>query len=217
MIPVMINPARAQETPENREFRKIIVSGKILVQVNRSDHFLVEIKPEEITEKCLVYEIKQGTLTLKLLGSASCKSKATVNISCPYLDEIEVSGRAEIAFGNVLQGDSMFVKVSTGAKAYLDLDVKYLQLRLSEGGMARLEGYANEQLISGFTNSVCSAWELEGEEVEVNVASNAIAKVNAQQRIRATAGSGGYIGIKGDPEEKDIDPKSYGQIEFLDE
>ena len=212
---VLINFSVAQEATPATNFHKIVASGKLLVQIVRAENYAVEIKTMEAKKECLINTIEEGILTLKLTSGSGCKGKVVVNVSCPALSEIEISGRAEIATGNVLTGDSMLVTMRSRGKAYIDLDINYLEAKISDGAMARFEGYAVEQAVSVSTSSTFSAWDLEGDIVRVKAASNAVVKVNAQEEIHAVAGSGAYIGIKGDPEKKDIDGKSYGEIEFL--
>jgi hypothetical protein len=107
--------------------------------------------------------------------------------------------------------------MKSGGTAYIDMDIKFLYATLSGGAMGSFEGYAVRQSLAVSTSSTFSGWDLEGDTVTVNAVSNAIAKVNAQELIDAVAGSGGYIGIKGDPKQKKIDGKSYGKIEILPE
>ena len=212
---VLLNFTLAQEATPEKSFHKIVASGKLLVQIVRAEEYSVEIKTMEAKEKCLINTIEDGILTLKLTSGSGCKGKVIVNVSCPVINEIEISGRAEVATGNVLTGDSLLVTMKSRGKAYIDLDIKYLETKISDGAMARFEGYALEQIVSISTSSTYSAWDLEGDIVKVKAASNAIVKVNAQEEIHAIAGSGAYIGIKGDPAKKEIDGKSYGEIEFL--
>lgn len=212
---VLLNHSYAQEASPKTSFHKIVVSGKLLVQIARAEEYSVEIKTMEAKDKCLINTIEEGILTLKLTSGSGCKGKVVVNVGCPVLSEIEISGRAEVATGNVLTGDSLLVTMRSRGKAYIDLDIKYLETKISDGAMVRFEGYAVEQAVSISTSSTYSGWDLEGDIVRVQAASNAVVKVNAQEEIQATAGSGAYIGIKGDPAKKEIDGKSYGEIEFL--
>jgi hypothetical protein len=211
------NSIYAQDLTAQIQFHKIIVSSGILIQITRSEKYSVEIKKQDVEDKCLVNTLENGVLTLKLVSGFSCKGKVVVNISCPELKEIEIMGKAEVTTENILTGDSMLITMKSGGKAYLDMDVRYLDARLSGGAVARCEGYAVNQSISISTSSIFSGWELEGENVIINAASSAIGKVYAHKEIQATAGSGGYIGIKGNPAEKKIDSKSNGEIEILEE
>lgn len=218
LLPLALtDPVNAQETIADSSFHKIIVSSGILVQIMRSEQYSIEIKTKEVKDKCLINSLENGILSLKLASGFACKGKVVVNITCPYLEEIEIMGKAEVSTGNVMTGDSLFLRMRSGAKAYIDLDIKYLDARFSEGAMARFEGYAVKQTIAVSTSSTFSGFDLEGDDVLVKASSNSIAKVNAQKSILATAGSGGYINIKGNPEIKTLDSKSYGEIEFLSE
>ena len=218
LLPIVLtDPVNAQETIAAGSFHTIIVSSGILVQIMRSEQYSIEINTKEVEDKCFINAIENGILSLKLSSSFDCKGKVVVNITCPYLKEIEIMGKAEVSTGNVLSGDSLLIEMRSGGKAYIDLDIKYLDARLSGGAMARFEGYAVKQTIALSTSSTFSGFNLEGDDVSVQASSNSVAKVNAQKSIMATAGSGGYIGIKGNPAEKTLDSKSYGEIEFLTE
>lgn len=211
----IINLAQAETIQSDTFCYKIVVSDRIQVQIIRSENYSIEIKTQEVEDKCLIKNLENGILTLKLVSGFGCQKKVIVNITCPSLKEIEITGNAEVSTGNLLTGDSLMVIMRSGGKAYLDMDIKFLEARLSEGAVASLEGYAIEQKIMVSTSAIFSGWKLEGDVLTVNAASSAIAKVFAEESIQAVAGTGGYIGIKGEPGVKTLDSKANGQIEIL--
>ena len=113
----------------------------------------------------------------------------------------------------MLTGDSLSILLRSGAKAYVDLDIKNLQIELTEGALFSGQGYAVKQDIMASSFATYSGFKLEGENVNVTVQSGAKAKLCANKELHAEAAGGGYISYKCNPEKKTLEPKGNGTIE----
>ena len=207
----------AQNINELKTVSKIVVSSGILLEIERSDTYGLEIKSPDLNRECLINTIEEGVLTLKLKPESGCKGAVSASLKIPSIRFIEAANQAEVTTRNLLKTDSLILKLRTGAKASVDLDVTYLEIFLSEGSILTAEGYANIQNINVTTKATCSAFSLEGDTVQITASANALAKICATEKLDAKASMGAYIGYKCDPPQVKLDDSLLGKIEAVKE
>jgi hypothetical protein len=194
---------------------KVIVSDGILLQIERAPEYTLQITAPDADTSCLQKSIRAGILTLKLPADANCMEQITVNLTCPSLRALDISGKADITSRNLLTGDSLDIKIQGGGKAYLDLDINYLNARLIEGGLLSAKGYAVDQEVYVTTSATYSCFELEGDNIKVEASVGGKAKICAAKSLIALSKIGGYIGYKCSPVK--IEKKGSGSIEEVSE
>jgi Putative auto-transporter adhesin, head GIN domain len=203
----------AQQARHIPPIKKVIVSNGVILQLEHGDSYQLQIKVQDMDSACLINTIKDGTLTLKIDNGFNCRGKAAVNFLYTDLKIIEAMGKAEVSTKNLIKSDSLILIFKSGAQGYIDMDIKYLNADIVEGGMLKAEGYAVKQDISVTTGSTFSGYELEGEIVNVKTSISGKAKICASEELNAIAGSSGYISFKCNPKKKVIDDRGSGTIE----
>ncbi len=208
----------AQEIKPIETVEKIKVSSGIFLEIERSQDYTLDIKSPDLNINCLINTIEDGILTLKLTSSINCSGKVTAKLRCPsIIKEIEVMGNAEVSTYNVLKTDTLKIILRSGGKAYLDLDVDYLDVLLTEGSLLTADGYANTQIVSVNTNATYSAFELEGNFVDIQASFGGKGKVCATKKLKAESKIGGYISYSCEPAIVEIEKKGNGIVEKLAE
>jgi hypothetical protein len=210
-------PIPARETDPVNTVRKVVISSGIVLEIERSQEYSLTVKTSDMDTSCLVRTIENGVLTLKLSSILECSGKVTARLCCPSISELEIMGNAEVSTFNVLKTDTLRIVQRSGGKAYLDLDVVYLDTNLSEGSLLTAKGYANTQMIKVNTNATCSAFELEGDVVDIQTSFGGKGKVCATEKLKALANMGGYIIYSCNPKSIEIDKKGNGKVEELAE
>lgn len=208
---------RAQESNPVKTIKSIKISSGILLEFERSDAYTLDISSDDLSEECLIHTIENGVLTLKFTNIINCDGSVTAKLRCPYIKEIEIMGNAEVSTYNVLQTDTLKIILRSGGKAYLDLNVNYLNVLLTEGSLLTASGYANTQVVNVTTQATFSAFELEGEEVTVQASLGGKGKVCATKKLSALSKIGGYITYTCNPVETEIEKKGNGVVEKLSE
>ena len=206
----------AQASPVDT-VRKVVISSGINLEIERSQEYSLTVNSSDLDTGCLVRTLENGVLTLKLTSILECDGKVTARLCCPSVRELEIMGNAEVSTFNLLKTDSLWIVQRSGGKAYLDLDVGYLNARLSEGSLLTAKGYANTQEISVNANATFSAFELEGKVVEIDASFGGKGKVCASEKLKAIANMGGYINYTCDPVTIEIEKKGNGKVEKLTE
>jgi hypothetical protein len=214
---LFVENAYTQDKTSIGAIQKVIVSSGILLQIERTPDYSLSTNMQDVDESCLIKTINAGVLTLKLTSSFSCKGKVTINLGCPSLREIEIMGNADVSSRNVLTGDSMKIILRSGGKAYLDLDIKNLDVHMTEGSLLSASGYAVNQNVYVSSSSTYSCFELEGDYVTVEATLGGKAKVCSSKELKASTMTGGYIGYKCDPASKTIESKGNGVVQLVSE
>jgi hypothetical protein len=205
--------AFAQEPETIQPITKVVVSDGILLQIERSPNYTLSVKLQELDPECLIKTIENGTLTLKITSGYGCSGKIIANLTCPGLKEMEATSKAEISTKNLMQGDSLKAIMRSGGKAYVDIDVKYLEAIVSGWGLFQSEGYAVMQNIELTTSGTFSGYKLEGDNVNITAYSGGKGKICASETLNAEAGSNGYISFNCDPKKKNLEAKGNARIE----
>lgn len=194
-------------------FTGIVVKNGILVQLVKSDREMAEIRVQEIETGDVITELSGGVLTLRYQAPILAKPKVMVKLYFKELASVKASGQSEISSTSLMKQDSMEVDLESGAKAYLDLDVKFLKSKVSEGAVISADGYAVKQDAFATTGATLSLFDLESDEVVVKVTANGKAKLYAEESLTADASTGGYISYKGNPSVRSFSTSIGGKIE----
>lgn len=194
-------------------FTKIEVKNGILVQLIKGDREAVLIKVQEIPINDVITEISDGLLTVRYQAPLFSKSKVMVNIYYRELKSVSASGKSEVTSTSLMKQDSLNVYLEGGARAYLDLDVRYLKSHVTEGALISADGYAVKQDAYATLGATLSLFDLESDVVNVKVTANGKAKLNVDKILNADASTGGYISYKGKPAVKDFSSSIGGKVE----
>jgi hypothetical protein len=203
----------AQQPESIPAISKVIISDEIQLQLERSDESALSITKNEVGANCLIKTIENGTLTLKIKSGFGCKGKVIAHLSSPGLKEMEIRAKAEISTKNLMKGDSLKVIIRSGGKAYVDLDIKYLEADVAGWGLFQSEGYAIKQLIKLSSSGTFSGYKLEGEDVTIKAYSGGKGKICVTNELNAETGSNGYISYNCEPKKKNINAKGSAKIE----
>lgn len=213
LVTFLVSGLMAQKPETIQPITKVVVSDGILLQIEKSSNYTLLLEMQELDPECLIKTIENGTLTLKITSGFGCKGKVVATLTCPGLKEMEATAKAEISTKNLMQGDSLKAIIRSGGKAYVDIDIKYLEVTVSGWGLFQSEGYAIKQNIDLTTSGTFSGHKLEGDAVTIKAYSGGIGKVCASEILNAEAASNSYISYNCEPKTKNIQAKGSSRIE----
>ena len=209
--------SQQSEVRVTEPFNKIDVDNKIIVQLIKSDEESLEVKAQEIEVQRVMSTVTDNELKLYIGVPPYKYGKVRVILKFRQLDEIEVSGMAEVSSETLFKADTLYVTAKGGGKVYLDLDVKHLESKMSEGGLISAEGYAVSQNVYVATGGALSAFNLESDIVDVKAVTGGTAKINVSKELTGQVTTGGYIGYKGEPEKIETKVYSGGKVVKFEE
>lgn len=176
------------------------------VKIVADDEIIDEIKTE----------VKDGTLHIYMKqnnwfnwgGNKSRKAYVTVKV----LEKLHASSGSDVKTENTIKGESLEVKASSGSDVELDVYYKNFSVDTSSGSDARLSGKTKTFKAEASSGSDIKANDLEAQICKVRASSGSDISVNVTDELYARASSGGDIRYSGNPQIRDIDESSGGDV-----
>ncbi|GAB1451270.1 hypothetical protein MASR2M47_13260 [Draconibacterium sp.] len=211
--------AFSSEKTENRnlkDFTSIKVSAGIDLYLRMGETEEVKVVADgDIIDK-VITEVKNGTLNIYMKQNnnwnwGNTKSRK-VYVSVKELVKLDASSGSDVNSENTLTGESLEVRASSGSDVNLDIYFKNFSVDTSSGSDARISGKTKNFEASASSGSDIKAQDLESVICKVSVSSGSDATVNVSDELYANASSGGDVRYYGNPQVKDINESSGGDV-----
>lgn len=197
-IPFILNGQADTTCEKLMNYTKIQVYDGISASLEKGDdNYLCPSADTKLED--IKITIEQGVLKIRKVSGKKYDKEPRITVIYKNLKEVEGYGKANIDTRNLLKTDTLKVLLRSGAKFYADLDVKYLEIEATEGGLFKGSGYAVEQNVNVAMKATYSGFELEGEHGNVKSTTGAIAKINMVKKVNAQASTGGQVRYRGTP------------------
>ncbi|MBK6281965.1 MAG: DUF2807 domain-containing protein [Draconibacterium sp.] len=211
--------AFSTEKTENRnlkDFNVIKVSSGIDLYVRMGETEEVKVVADgDIIDK-VITEVKDGTLKIYMKQNNNWNWGTTqsrkVYVSVKALERLDASSGSDVNSENTLTGESLKVSASSGSDVNLDIHYKNFSLDTSSGSDARISGKTKNFEAESSSGSDIKAQDLESVICKVSVSSGSDATVNVSDELYANASSGGDVRYYGNPQVKDINESSGGDV-----
>lgn len=211
--------AFSSEKTENRnlkDFTSIKVSAGIDLYLRMGETEEVKVVADgDIIDK-VITEVKNGTLNIYMKQNnnwnwGNTKSRK-VYVSVKELVKLDASSGSDVNSENTLTGESLEVRASSGSDVNIDIYFKNFSVDTSSGSDARISGKTKNFEASASSGSDIKAQDLESVICKVSVSSGSDATVNVSDELYANASSGGDVRYYGNPQVKDINESSGGDV-----
>jgi hypothetical protein len=204
--------AQESETRNPGPFTGIDISDKVLVQILEADEESLEISAQRSDVSGVITVVEDNILNIRVKGSSRDFGKVNIILKYRHIDNISVSGMAEVSSISPMKADTLSVNLRGGGKAYLDLDLAHLDCRIHEGAVLSAQGRASSLDAHVTTSGALSAFDLQCDLVVVKAVMGGIAKVYAGKSLVANAQTEGYISYRGDPDQAVTNSSTGGSI-----
>ena len=199
-------------------FNGIKVSTGIDLYITMGTAEEVKIVADDDIIDDLITEVKDGTLRIYMKqsnnwfnwNSGNQTRKAYVTVK--ELQEINASSGSDVNSENTLTGENLKVGASSGSDVTLDIHYKNFSLDASSGSDAKISGKTKNFEAEASSGSDIKAQDLESSICRVSVSSGSDATVNVTSELYAKASSGADVLYYGNPQVKDIDESSGGDV-----
>jgi len=211
--------AFSSEKTENRNlknYNSIKVSSGIDLYLRMGETEEVKVVADgDIIDK-VITEVKDGTLKIYMKQNnnwnwGTTKSRK-VYVSVKTLERLDASSGSDVNSENTLTGESLKVSASSGSDVNIDIHYKNFSLDTSSGSDARISGKTKHFEAESSSGSDIKAQDLESVICKVSVSSGSDATVNVSDELYANASSGGDVRYYGNPQVKDINESSGGDV-----
>ncbi len=213
--------AFSSDKTENRnlnDFNAIKVSAGIDLYLRMGDTEEVKVVADSDIIDKIITEVKDGTLKIYMKQNnnwnwnwGSMKSRK-VYVSVKELERLDASSGSDVNSENTLTGERLEVKASSGSDVNLDIYYKNFSVDTSSGSDARISGKTKNLKADASSGSDIKAQDLESVICKVSVSSGSDATVNVSDELYAKASSGGDVRYYGNPQVKDINESSGGDV-----
>ncbi len=204
------------ETRNVQSFHAIKVSAGIDLYLKMGDAEEVKVVADDDIIDKLITEVDDGTLKIYMKNTSSWRNwgrkTRKVYVRVKELDKLHASSGSDVQSDNTLKGETLDVKASSGSDVRLDVHYKNFSVDTSSGSDARISGKTKNLEAEASSGSDIKAQELESVNCRVSVSSGSDATVNVTGEIYAKASSGGDIRYYGNPQTRDINKSSGGDV-----
>lgn len=205
--------AQTSETRKLDTFDEIKVSESISVRMKKGSINEAKIETRGVDTDRVETEVEGNTLYIKMKrGNYFSKN---VEIELTYSNELEavsVSSSGSIIGSDEIATEKFEIKASSSGRADLILNVRELEVRVSSSADVILSGKAKFQEIDISSSGRLSAYDMDSEEVDVQVSSSGKAEVTVHGLIEGRASSSGKVYYRGNPDKVYVDTSSSGKV-----
>ena len=199
-----------------KDFHAIQVSSGIDLYLRMGETEEVKVVADSDIIDKVITEVKDGTLKIYMKQNNNWNWGTTkarkVYVSVKELERLDASSGSDVNSESTLTGESLEVKASSGSDVNLDIHIKNFSLDTSSGSDAQLSGKTKNFEASASSGSDIKAQDLESVICKVSVSSGSDATVNVSDELYANASSGGDVRYYGNPQVKDINESSGGDV-----
>lgn len=204
------------ETRNLKDFDKIKVSSGIDLFVRMGETEEVKVVADGDIIDQVITEVKDGTLKIYMKQNNNWNWGITksrkVYVSVKELERLEASSGSDVNSENTLTGENLKVSASSGSDVNLEIHYKNFTLDTSSGSDARISGKTKNFEAESSSGSDIKAQDLESVICKVSVSSGSDATVNVSDELYANASSGADVRYYGNPQVKDINESSGGDV-----
>ncbi len=199
-----------------KDFSGIKVSAGIDLYITMGETEEVKIVADDDIIDDVITEVKDGTLRIYIKDknwfswNVSGSRKAYVTVK--ELVAIYASSGSDVVSENTLKGESLKVKASSGSDVEIDVYYKNFSLDSSSGSDAKISGKVKTFEAKASSGSDIKARNLQSVICKVNASSGSDITVSVSDELYAKASSGGDIRYYGNPEIRDINESSGGDV-----
>lgn len=212
--------ASDSDRTENRDvknFNAIKVSTGIDLYITMGETEAVKVVADEDIVKELKTEVKNGTLHIYMKqnnwfnwSSGNTTRKVYVNVK--ELTELHASSGSDVYCESTIKGDKLEVSASSGSDVKLDVFYKTFSVDASSGSDAKIRGKVKYLEAEASSGSDIKAQDLESKICHARASSGSDISVNVSDELYAKASSGADIKYYGNPEIRDTDESSGGDV-----
>lgn len=194
------------------EFNALKISRGMNVYVSQGNDFKVVVEADENLHKSIVTELNGDELQIKAVDNIRKASSKKVFVTLPKLFAVEASSGSNVFSEQTLAAGDIKLTVSSGANLKFSIDADNVTAKSGSGSNMFLDGTTGSINAKSGSGSNIKAGDLKAQTVEAKVSSGANIWVNCQNKLQATASSGGNIFFYGNPANTSISKSSGGNV-----
>lgn len=174
------------EKIETGSFSSVALSGSMNVQVRQDNSNGVSIRTDENLIPLIEVFVDGSTLVVREMKGYNLRpsKELVIYVSAPVFREIAVSGSGNIISDNAITGsESLNMKLSGSGTIDMEVDLPKIMTSVSGSGTVMLSGRSNDLEIDLSGSGSIKCFELESDNVSLDLSGSADAEVTANQNL----------------------------------
>jgi hypothetical protein len=209
------NGKTATEQREVGEYHAIDVgSGFDVVLYQDGKHELLVEADSNLIEY-IVTKVNDGVLHISLKKHITTSNKLIVHAHFNNLDQLSVSGGADITGTGMLKSENFALDASGGADVNLQIDIDKLNINASGGSDVNFAGTSNIININASGGSDLNLFELSVDEANVEASGGSDVKIYVLNKLHVEASGAADVIFKGKPAEIIIDKSGAADVKRM--
>jgi hypothetical protein len=193
-------------------FEEVEITGCFeteMIQGNQ-ERIVLEINDRQVRREDIRIKVSGGKLKVAmrmegLFRNGDCdRAKASLKIYYKNFKSVETGVGASVLVFGTIKANDLDIDVHTGSRLKINVEAKIAEISVNTGADLQISGQVEEQETSVNTGANLYAYELDCKAVYIRANTGAVAKVRVSEYIEASAGTGGSISYRGNPQRQDI-------------
>ena len=197
-------------------FNAIDVATGIDLYITMGNSEEVKIVADDEIIDNIKTEVRNGTLHIYMKKTGwfnrNVNKTRKAYVTLKELVELNASSGSDVESENTLEGESLKISASSGSDVKLEVRYKNLSLDTSSGSDAELRGKVKNLELSASSGSDINASDLESVKCRASASSGSDISLTVTEELQADASSGSDIVYHGNPQMRDIDESSGGDV-----
>ena len=195
------------------DFRGIEACCNFEVVIRRGN-YAVSVEAQRNLHEYIRAEVVGGRLELGFVEGVNLKTSddIRVEVTLPELEYLGASSNASVRTEDEFDGRELSIDASSGARVMARYNGERSRADVSSGAKIEVAGAADEVRYNASSGGRIDAGRLTARTVRADVSSGANIRVNAEDKLRANASSGGGIRYSGAVTDVDADASSGGSV-----
>jgi len=198
-------------------YESIRLSGSFNVELVDGMVGNLTLQGEENLLKHIITEVKNGKLYLAIENGyklvPSLKKKAIqLTIPVERINSIKILGSGNIVSKKTLRSEGFMTSITGSGNITTSLDVETLSTNVAGSGCLNFSGKAKNFSASTAGNCNINAYDLEADDVGLDITGSGTIKVMARKKLKARVSGYGNIHYQGNPENVDFKTNGSGRV-----
>lgn len=180
-------------------FSRVEANGDFKVYLTQGEVQQVEVKGEPNILDQLETSISNGTWEIEHRECVRQSKPVEVYITMPLVQSLYLNGSGLISSQSAFRASELAVEVNGSGKVDVEVEAIKVITRVTGSGEVLLHGYAplHSVMISG--SGRAEAFDLQAENVTVNISGSGVAEVSASDALAAEISGSGIVYYQGNP------------------
>jgi hypothetical protein len=196
----------------NGSFTEIEISRGLDVHLTQSDSESITVQADENLHDIIITEVKNNVLKIYADDNISYAASKKVSLNFKNVSQITATSGSDVYSTNTIVADKLKLTTTSGSDMELEINTETLDCKSTSGSDLKLKGKTNALFVKATSGSDVKAGDLQANICNASATSGADITVNTNDKLHATASSGGDIKYYGNPKKVDKNDGASGSI-----